>query len=149
MLERDSRAPIGNLSFAPGLVLRVAIGGLGAIGTAVACALDRGIPGLELCAVSARNMGKAEQRVAEFASKPRVVSLAELAALADVVVECAPASFYDEIAWPAVAAGRILVTVSSGALLSRNDILERASEPARDHRALWWDSGAGCDQGFC
>lgn len=110
----------------PGSVLRVAIGGLGAIGTAITRALDCGIPGLELRAVSARDTAKAQQRVSELASKPRIVSLGQLADLADVVVECAPASVYDEIARPAIEAGRILVTVSSGALLSRSDLVERA-----------------------
>lgn len=109
-----------------GSVLRVAIGGLGAIGTAIARALDSGIPGLELRAVSARDILKAQERVAELTSKPRIVPLAQLAQLADVVVECAPASVYDEVAHPAIEAGRILVTMSSGALLSRNDLIERA-----------------------
>lgn len=112
----------------PGSALRVAIGGLGAIGTAIARALDSGIPGLELHAVSARDILKAQKQLAELASKPRLVPLAQLAELADVVVECAPASVYDEVARPAIEAGRILVTMSSGALLSRNDLIERAKQ---------------------
>jgi aspartate dehydrogenase len=109
-------------------VLRVGIGGLGAIGVVVAQALDAGIAGLELTAVSARDVAKAQQRADELAAKPRVVPLAELATLADVVVECAPAAVYDEVAWPAVEAGRILVTMSSGALLARADLIERAKQ---------------------
>lgn len=109
-------------------VLRVGIGGLGAIGTALARALDDGIPGLQLRAISARDIERAQQRTGALASKPHVVPLAQLAELADVVVECAPASVYDEVARPAVEAGRILVTMSSGALLSRNDLIERARQ---------------------
>lgn len=109
-----------------GSALRVGIGGLGAIGTALTLELDKGIPGLELRAVSARDADKAQQRLSGLVSKPRIVSLAQLAELADVVVECAPASVYDEIARPAIEAGKILVTMSSGALLSRADLIERA-----------------------
>lgn len=112
----------------PRPVLRVAVGGLGAIGAAVARALDAGIPGLTLCAVSARDTVKAHQRVAEFASPPTIAPLAQLAALADVVVECTPASVYDEVVRPAIEAGRILVTMSSGALLSRPELIERAQQ---------------------
>lgn len=108
--------------------LRVGIGGLGAIGMAVARALDAGIPGLDLCAVSARDNEKTRQLVAGFASRPAVTTLAELARLSDVVVECAPASVYDDIARPAIEAGRILVTMSSGALLARGDLIDRARQ---------------------
>lgn len=106
--------------------LRVAVGGFGAIGTAIVRALDAGIPGLELCAVSARDTAKARDRLAGLKSKPRLVDLSQLAALADVVVECAPASVYDQVAAPAIEAGRILLTMSSGALLSREALIERA-----------------------
>lgn len=109
-------------------VLRVGIGGLGAIGTALVQALDAGIPGLELRAISARDIERAQQRIDALASKPRIVSLAQLAELADVVVECAPSSVYDEVARPAIEAGRILVTMSSGALLSRGELVERAKQ---------------------
>lgn len=109
-------------------VLRVAIGGLGTIGMALARALDNGIPGLELRAVSARDITKAQEQVAELTSTPRIAPLSQLATLADVVVECAPASVYDEVARPAIEAGRTLVTMSSGALLSRSDLIERAKQ---------------------
>lgn len=107
-------------------VLRVAVGGFGAIGTAIVRALDAGIPGLELRAVSARDRMKAQDRLAGLRAKPRLVGLSQLAALADVVVECAPASVYDQVAAPAIDAGRVLLTMSSGALLSREDLIERS-----------------------
>jgi aspartate dehydrogenase len=108
--------------------LRVAVGGLGAIGMVVARALDAGIPGLTLSAVSAKDIAEARRRVAGFVSPPCVAPLGQLAALADVVVECAPASVYDEVARPTIEAGRILVTMSSGALLLRGDLIERARQ---------------------
>ena len=106
--------------------LTVAVGGLGAIGLEVARALDAGIHGLELAAVSARDRDKAARNMADFAKPVPVIGLAELGGYADIVVECAPATVFAEIAEPAVEAGRTLVTVSCGALLDRMDLVERA-----------------------
>ncbi len=106
--------------------LTVAIGGLGAIGLPVARALDAGIFGLELVAVSARDRDKAARNLADFVKPVPVLGLAELAGRADIVVECAPAAVFPEIAEAAIEAGRTLVTVSCGALLERGDLIERA-----------------------
>ena len=106
--------------------LRVGIGGLGAIGAWLAERLDQGIPGLELAAVSARDAAKAGRRMAAFQAPVPVVRLSTLADHADVVVECAPAAHFDEVAEPAVEAGRILVPASVGALLARPDLIEKA-----------------------
>ncbi len=108
--------------------LKVGIGGFGAIGSAVARRLDQGIPGLELVAVSARDTEKASRRMADFGHPVPVVLLAELAEHADVVVECAPAAVFAELADPAIERGRILVPASVGVLLSRPDLIERAEE---------------------
>ena len=108
--------------------LKVAVGGLGAIGLPVARALDAGIHGLELVAVSARDKDKAARNMADFAKSVPVLGLAELADHADIVVESAPAAVFAEIAEAAIEAGRTLVTVSCGALLERMDLVERARE---------------------
>jgi aspartate dehydrogenase len=106
--------------------LRVALGGFGAIGGAVARRLDRGLPGLRLAAVSARDVAKAEARMAGFARPVPVVALEALADLAEIVVECAPAAVFRRIAEPAVRAGRILLVVSVGQLLEQGDLVELA-----------------------
>jgi aspartate dehydrogenase len=106
--------------------LTVGIGGLGAIGLAVAAALDRGIEGLRLVAVSARDRPAAAARIAGFGAPVPVVGLADLAALADIVVECVPASAFSEIAEAAIDAGRIFMPLSVGALLPRLDLIDRA-----------------------
>ena len=108
--------------------LRVAVGGFGAIGLQVARALDRGIPGLRLVAVSARDRKAASRRLSGFAQPVPVVALPELAELAEVVVECVPAAAFPDLAEPAVAGGRRLVTVSCGVLLRRWDLVERARD---------------------
>jgi len=107
------------------MTLTVAIGGLGAIGLPVARALDRGVEGLRLVVVSARDRDKARANIAGFATPPRIVRLAELAE-ADVVVEAAPAAVFEQIAGPAIARGRIFVPSSVGALLPRMHLVEQA-----------------------
>jgi aspartate dehydrogenase len=109
--------------------LTVGIGGLGAIGLPVARALDEGrLPGLRLVAVSARDQKAAREKVSGFASPPDLTGLGDLAQKADVVVECLPAACFDDVARPAVEAGRILLVLSGGALLSRQDLINRAAE---------------------
>jgi aspartate dehydrogenase len=107
------------------MTLSVAIGGLGAIGLDLARALDRGVPGLRLVAVSARDRERAAARMAGFAAPPEVVDLTDLAR-ADIVVEAAPAAVFEAIAGPAIAAGRIFVPSSVGALLPRMHLVELA-----------------------
>jgi len=107
-------------------VLRVAIGGYGAIGRSIAAHLDKGIAGLKLVAVSAKNIEKAQEHVKTLSQSVPIVTLNELAGLADVVVECAPAAVFDDIAEPAIDAARIFVPLSVGALLSRSALIEKA-----------------------
>ena len=108
------------------MVQRVAIAGFGAIGRVVAEHLDRGIPGLELAAVSARDVSRAERTMAGFARRVPVLPLARLGEAADIVVECAPAAVLRDIAEPALAAGRVLIVLSCGALLDNFDLVDVA-----------------------
>ncbi len=107
--------------------LRVAIGGFGAVGGTVARRLDQGLPGFCLAAVSARDVAKAEARMAGFARPVSVVALEALADLAEIVIECAPAAVFRRVALPAIRAGRIFFPVSVGQLLAQNDLIELAA----------------------
>ena len=106
----------------------IAIGSLGTIGTKVAARLDDGIDGLRLSAVSANNRQRAAQKVSSFRRVPDVVAPAELAGAADIVVECAPAAIFRDIAEPVIEAGKKLMPLSVGALLSHWDLVDRAAE---------------------
>lgn len=108
------------------MVLRVAIGGFGAIGKVVAEALDKGLEGLSLAAVSARDARRAEAAVAEFRRPVPVRPLERLWEDADIVVECAPAEHLRDLAEPVLTHGRTLVTLSCGALLDNYDLVELA-----------------------
>jgi aspartate dehydrogenase len=110
--------------------LRVAIAGFGAIGRVVAEHLDGklrgGIDGLDLAAVSARDIARAERAMAGYTRPAPVVPLARLGDEADIVVECAPAAMLRDIAEPALAQGRTLIVLSCGALLDNYDLVQLA-----------------------
>jgi aspartate dehydrogenase len=109
--------------------LRLGIAGLGAIGMAVARRVDRGeVPGVHLAAVSARNLEQARRRVADFAQPPHVVTLSSLADRADVIVECAPASVFNELAQPVLEKGLCLMPLSVGALLEFPNLQDLAQQ---------------------
>ena len=108
------------------MTLRVAIGGFGAIGKVVAKRLDRGIDGLALAAVSARDAARAKLAMAGFVRPVPVLPLARLGEEAEIVVECAPAALLRELAEPALARGRFVMVLSCGALLDNFDLVEFA-----------------------
>ena len=63
------------------------------------------IDGLNLRAVSARDYARARERMNGFRSPVPVVVAGELAERADIVLECAPAAMFREIAKPVEDAG--------------------------------------------
>ncbi|MDB5512974.1 MAG: putative L-aspartate dehydrogenase [Enterovirga sp.] len=108
--------------------LRVAVAGLGTVGLAVAEALDHGIDGLVLSAASARDQDRARARLGGFARPVPVVALEELEPLADIVVESAPARLLPEIAEPFLRAGKSVVVLSAGALLTHEHLIGLARQ---------------------
>ena len=106
--------------------LRVAIAGLGAIGLKISEALDRGIPGCRLTAVSANDRGKAAARLAHLAKPPPVVPIGELEPLADLAIECAPASLLPAIAEPFLRKGKSILVLSVGAILVNEHLIDLA-----------------------
>ena len=109
--------------------LRVAVAGLGAVGMAVVAALEAGLPGCVLAAVSARDLEGARGRLAGTLARPvPVVPLEELEPLADLVVEAAPAALLPAIAEPFLRAGKGVVVLSAGALLRAEHLIALARE---------------------
>jgi aspartate dehydrogenase len=102
---------------APKAALRIAVAGLGAVGLKLAEALDKGIPGCVLTAVSANDRSKAAERLSHLDRAVPVVAIEELEPLADLVVECAPAKLLPEIAEPFLRAGKTVIVLSAGAIL--------------------------------
>jgi aspartate dehydrogenase len=106
--------------------MRVGIVGIGAIGKALATALDKnGVAGSTLAAVCGRDPVKTADFAKTLANPVKPVDLEALARISDVVIECAPAQMLDAIAEPVLRAGKKLVVLSAGALLDKHHLLER------------------------
>ena len=105
---------------------RVAVAGLGAVGLPVARALAAGVEGLELTAVAANDLDRARRKMEAIAPDIPVVPGADLAAHAEIVVECVPKAAFAEVAAGVIEAGKTLVTVSGAALLVNDALIRRA-----------------------
>jgi aspartate dehydrogenase len=108
--------------------VRVAVVGLGAVGMRVVEALDRGIEGLVLAAVSVQNPGKHQRRLAALNKPPAILPIEALCDVADLVIECAPAQLLRSIVAPFVKSGKTAVVLSAGALLEHEDLIELAKQ---------------------
>src|SRR5260370_2062008 len=107
-------------------ITRVAVAGLGAIGRVLARKLSAGMPGLTLACAAARDHAKARAWLdAERIACPLVEPEA-FPALADLAVECAPASVLERICRPMLEAGKQGMVLSAGALLPRPEVIELA-----------------------
>lgn len=106
--------------------VRIGIAGLGVIGKAVAKAVAAGIPPTELAAVSSGNASRALQWLGEHGINVPVVGPEDLAERCDVVVECAPTAAFESIVEPALRRARIVVTVSSAALITHMELVDLA-----------------------
>jgi aspartate dehydrogenase len=108
--------------------VRVAVVGLGPIGIRVVEALDRGIDGLVLAAVSVQNPEKHRSRLAALKRPPAILPIEALNDIADMVIECAPARLLGSIVAPFVESGKTAVVLSAGALLEHEDLIELAKQ---------------------
>jgi aspartate dehydrogenase len=107
--------------------IRIAIGGLGAIGKALARRLtDGSVPGVVLAAVSAKNQEKAREFINTLPHPVPVLELSQLEPVADIVVECAPAAILGDVIGPFLRARKKAIVLSVGAILFRPDLIELA-----------------------
>jgi aspartate dehydrogenase len=119
---------MANLSKSEEAKLRVAIVGLGPIGKKVAEALDRGIDGLVLTAVSVQDPEKYRSWLGNLTSVPAVLPIEKLVDVADIVIECAPAKLVRSIVAPFVTSGKTAIVLSAGALLENEDLIGLAKQ---------------------
>ncbi len=108
--------------------LAVGIAGLGTIGRELAERLTRDVDGICISAVAARDTSRARAALDALGVGVDVVDFEELARRSDVVIECAPASVLPAIAEPTLRAGKELIVLSAGALLTRPELIELAEE---------------------
>ena len=121
--------------------MNVGIVGLGVIGREVCKALDVGIPGLKLAGATARDRAKAEQFLGT--SPLPFLSLDDLVAASNLVVEASTQAHLQEVAPKALTAGRDLVVLSCGGSsaattgsVSRK--LAAAASSSRQERSRAW-----------
>jgi aspartate dehydrogenase len=107
---------------------RVAVAGLGAIGIKIVEALDRGIDGLVLAAVSVQNPAKHQQFLAGLKQPPAILPIEGLSDVADIVIECAPSKLVRSIVAPFVSSGKTAIVLSAGALLENEDLIGLAKQ---------------------
>src|SRR3984957_12446261 len=107
---------------------RVAVVGLGPIGTKVVEALALGIGGLVLAAVSVSDPAKHQRFLAGLKQPPAVLPIEALTDHADMVIECAPAKLVRSIVAPFVTKGKTAVVLSVGALLENEDLIALARQ---------------------
>ena len=109
--------------------LKLGIAGLGAIGLAVARAVDTGgVPGIRFAAVAVRDLARARGAMVAFKRTPLLTDLAGLAEASDVVVECLPPAQFAAVAAPAIELGRIFMPLSVGMLINHMHLVERAKD---------------------
>jgi aspartate dehydrogenase len=107
--------------------INVAIVGLGAIGQTLSRALAGGaVPGVALAGVAVRDRAKGEATLRSFGIEVPICELGRLPEIADYVVECAPAAVFDEVVRPLLDAGKRVIVLSVGALLSHPDLIDLA-----------------------
>lgn len=107
---------------------RVAVAGLGAVGRVLVARLTEGVPGMDLTAVSARDLVRAQETLRRLGADVPAVGIADLEPLADLVIECAPAHLLPAIAEPFLREGKEVVVLSAGALLEYPHLVDLASE---------------------
>jgi aspartate dehydrogenase len=107
--------------------MKAGVAGFGNVGKQVVKQLNAGVlPEVELVAVAARDLEKANAEARLFAPPPRVVALQELPALSDVVVECATAASFPEIARAVLTAGKSLICISAAGVPNCPELVDLA-----------------------
>jgi aspartate dehydrogenase len=108
-------------------MITVGLAGFGTVGQELARRLTSGaIPEVRLAAVAAVDLAKARDNAAKLATPPAVVPLAELPSHAEIVVECATAMAFPEIARTVLTAGRTLIAVSAGGVPNCPEMVDLA-----------------------
>src|SRR5579872_1718812 len=114
-------------AFSPPLPVRIGLAGFGNVGQELARRLGAGvIPEARLAAATARDLDRARTNAARFTPMPDIVPLAEGPARGDIIVECATAESFPEIARTVLTAGKYLIAVSAGGVPNCPEMMELA-----------------------
>ena len=109
--------------------MKIGIAGLGAIGRVLARKIQSGaLPHIMLAGVTSGDRSKAQNFLNEIGSAAPVLDIHQLATASDVVVECAPAASFADIARPVLTSGKKLMALSAGQLLRHPELVALAKE---------------------
>ena len=108
------------------MTIRVAIAGLGAIGTLVASKISE-FPNLALVAVSDRDTEGARQKLESLGLNVPIVPLDLLPEAADLVIEALPASAAKALFKASIALGKTLVPLSSSVIIQNPELIDEAA----------------------
>jgi len=106
----------------------VGIVGCGAIGRALLMAVESKSLSVRLAGVTSRTERSAREFLATLASPPSYLSLADLIAAADLIVEAAGGAVVPTLAQEVFAAGKDLMVISAGALLDHPEVITRSRQ---------------------
>jgi aspartate dehydrogenase len=109
-------------------VKSIGIVGCGTIGRALIEAVENGKLAVRVAGVSSRTEKSARDFLSRFKSAPPYLSVADLVAASDLVVEAAGGSVVPGLAREVFAAGKDLMVISVGALLDHPEIIEKSRE---------------------
>jgi len=109
-------------------MLKIGLLGVGAIGRAIAIAVDQKQVNADLVALADQDRERAILLAAELQSRPAVVSLEELLERSDVAVEAASQAALADFVPKALARGRDMLIMSVGGLLGRHEWFRQADE---------------------
>jgi aspartate dehydrogenase len=104
----------------------IGIVGCGAIGKALLKAVEDGKLAVRVAGVTSRSEKNARELLAAFKNPPPYLSLAELIAKSDLIIEAAGGNVVPELAEKVFAAGKELMVISVGALLDHPEIMEKS-----------------------
>ena len=104
----------------------IGIIGCGAIGRALVGAVQSGKLSVRIAGVTSRTEKSARDFLSSFKDPPAYLSMQELIAAADLVIEAAGGPVVPALAKEVFAAGKDLMVISVGALLDHPDIMEQS-----------------------
>ena len=106
----------------------IGIVGCGAIGKALVQAVENDRLPVRIAGVTSRTERTAQSFLAEFEQPPAYLSLSDLIAAADLIIEAAGGAVVPALAEQVFAAGKDLMVISVGALLDHPEIMEASRQ---------------------
>ncbi len=107
-------------------MLKVGLVGCGVIGTEIAKAIDKIIPGLELVAICDKNKAKEDTLIHSLEKIPILATIDEVIERADLVVEAASADIVGELTRKAINKKKDIMIMSIGGMIDHFNLFDEA-----------------------